>query len=144
YRFQFSTAARRLIAVNPTFEVGTFYNGTRRRIATDLNIRLRPGLIIYTSAEWNQVKLVQGSFNTRLYRIVPELQFSPWGGWVNNLPHDPKCPFRGGKSSSRWTPKPANYLSSVYTQNWLDDPLQPRLFTLDRRFATKLLYTRRF
>jgi hypothetical protein len=77
YRFQLSTAARRVIAVNPTYEVGTFYNGTRRRIATEVNIRLRPDVIVYTSAEWNQVKLLQGSFHTRLYRIVPELQFSP-------------------------------------------------------------------
>ena len=144
YRFQVSTAARRVIAVNPTYEVGSFYNGTRRRIATDVNIRLRPGVIVYTSAEWNQVKLLQGSFHTRLYRIVPELQFSPWIAWVNNIQYDTQSAVLGWQSRFRWILKPGNDLYVVYTQNWLDDPLQARPFTLDRRLATKLLYTRRF
>ena len=77
YRFSASTAQRRVVAVGPTFEVGSFYNGTRRRTAIDLNVRVRPGVIIYTSAEWNSVELAEGRFDTRLYRIVPELQFSP-------------------------------------------------------------------
>src|SRR4029077_18088972 len=76
YRFQVSTAQRRMVAFSPTVELGDFYDGTRRRLAMDLNLRLRPGLIIYTSAEWNKVDLSQGSFRTRLYRVVPELQFS--------------------------------------------------------------------
>jgi Domain of unknown function (DUF5916) len=144
YRFQVSTAARRVIAVNPTYEVGTFYDGTRRRIATDVNIRVRPGVIVYTSTEWNEVKLVRGRFHTRLYRIVPELQFSPWMAWVNNIQYDTQSAVVGWQSRFRWILKPGNDLYVVYAQNWLDDPLQARTYTLDRRFATKFLYTRRF
>ena len=144
YRVQLSTAARRVIAVSPTYEFGTFYNGTRRRIATDVNVRVRPGVIIYTSGEWNEVKLLQGSFHTRLYRIVPELQFSPWLAWVNNIQYDTQSAVIGWQSRFRWILKPGNDLYVVYTHNWLDDPLQARTATLDRRFATKLLYTRRF
>jgi hypothetical protein len=32
----------------------------------------------------------------------------------------------------------------VYTHNWLDDPLRSRIYTLDRRAASKVLYTHRF
>jgi len=144
YRFQVTTAARRVVAVNPTYEVGSFYNGTRRRMAADVNVRLRPGVIIYTSGEWNEVKLRQGSFHTRLYRIVPELQFSPWIAWVNNIQYDTQSAVLGWQSRFRWILKPGNDLYVVYTQNWFDDPLQSSIYTLDRRFATKLLYTRRF
>jgi hypothetical protein len=144
YRFQVTTAARRVVAVNPTYEVGSFYNGTRRRIAADVNVRLRPGVIVYTSGEWNEVKLAQGSFHTRLYRIVPELQFSPWMAWVNNIQYDTQSAVLGWQSRFRWILKPGNDLYIVYTQNWFDDPLQSSISTLDRRFATKLLYTRRF
>jgi len=130
--------------VNPTYEVGTFYDGTRRRIATDVNIRVRPGVIVYTSSEWNDVTLVRGRFHTRLFRIVPELQFSPWIAWVNNIQYDTQSAVVGWQSRFRWILKPGNDLYVVYTHNWLDDPLQARTYTLDRRFATKLLYTRRF
>jgi hypothetical protein len=144
YRFQIATAARRVIAVSPTYELGTFYDGTRRRIATDVNIRVRPGVIVYTSSEWNEVTLVRGRFHTRLYRIVPELQFSPWVAWVNNIQYDTQSAVVGWQSRFRWILKPGNDLYVVYAQNWLDDPLQARTYTLDRRLATKFLYTRRF
>src|SRR4029079_11566440 len=133
YRFQVSTAARRVIAVSPTYDIGSFYHGTRRRIATDVNIRVRPGVIVYTSGEWNEVKLLEGRFHTRLYRIVPELQFSPWIAWVNNIQYDTQSAVLGWQSRFRWILKPGNDLYVVYSQNWLDDPLQARTYTLDRR-----------
>jgi hypothetical protein len=144
YRFQLATAQRRVIAVSPTFEFGSFYNGSRQRTALDLNIRLRPGVIIYTSSEWNHVDLDEGSFDTRLYRIVPELQFSPWISWVNNIQYDTQSAVVGWQSRFRWILKPGNDLYFVYTRNWIDDPLQARIYTLDWRAASKVLYTHRF
>ena len=74
YRLQLTTAARRKVAWVPTIELGDFYSGTRTRLAMDLNLRLRPGLIIYTTTEYNHVDLPEGSFILRLFRVVPELQ----------------------------------------------------------------------
>jgi hypothetical protein len=144
YRLQAQTAARRVVAVNQTFETGGFYNGTRTRIATDLNVRVRPGIIVYTSAEWNRVDLDEGRFETRLFRIIPELHFSPWVSWVNNIQYDTQSAVLGWQSRFRWIVKPGSDLYVVYTHNWVDDPLQNRFDTLDRRAATKVLYTHRF
>jgi hypothetical protein len=144
YRVQFSTAARRTIAVNPTFETGSFYNGSRQRVALDLNVRVRPGVIVYTSAEWNHVALDEGKFETKLVRVVPELQFSPWIAWVNNIQYDTQSAVVGWQSRFRWILRPGNDLYFVYTHNWLDDPLQNHIYTLDRRLASKVLYTHRF
>jgi hypothetical protein len=144
YRVQAQTAARRVVAVNQTFETGGFYSGTRLRLATDLNVRVRPGVIIYTSAEWNRVELDEGRFETRLFRVVPELQFSPWIAWVNNIQYDTQSAVLGWQSRLRWILKPGSDLYFVYTHNWLDDPLQHRISTLDRRAASKMLYTHRF
>jgi hypothetical protein len=145
-RVQFSgqTAQRRVLAVSPTFEFGNFYSGTRNRTAISLNVRLRPGVIIYTTGEWNRVELAEGSFNTRLYRIVPELQFSPWVAWVNNIQYDTQSSTIGWQSRFRWILKPGNDLYIVYTHNWADDPLQNRIYTLDRRAASKFMYTYQF
>jgi hypothetical protein len=144
YQFSAQTAQRRMIAISPLYEMGTFYDGTRRRTALSLNLRLRPGVIIYTTGEWNQVDLADGSFNTRLYRVVPELQFSPWMAWVNNIQYDTQSAIVGWQSRFRWILKPGNDLYLVYTHNWLDDPLQRRISTLDRRMASKFMYTYQF
>ena len=144
YRFQATTAPRRVLALNQTYEFGGFYNGTRLRVATDLNVRIRPGVIVYTSAEWNRVDLDEGRFETRLFRVVPELQFSPWVACVNNIQFDTQSAVLGWQSRFRWIIKPGSDLYLVYTQNWVDDPLQDRLSTLDRRAASKVLYTHRF
>jgi uncharacterized protein DUF5916 len=144
YQFSAQTAQRRVIAIGPTFEVGSFYNGTRRRTAVNLNVRLRPGLIIYTTGEWNRVALQQGRFTSRLYRVVPELQFSPTVAWVNNIQYDTQSSTIGWQSRFRWILKPGNDLYLVYTHNWQDDPLQSRIYSLDRRAATKFMYTYQF
>jgi hypothetical protein len=144
YRFQVTTAPRRVVALNQIYEFGGFYNGTRLRVATDLNVRVRPGVIIYTSAEWNRVQLHEGRFETRLFRVVPELQFSPWIAWVNNVQYDTQSAVLGWQSRFRWIVRPGSDLYFVYTHNWLDDPLQNRIYTLDRRAASKVLYTHRF
>ena len=144
YRVQAQTAARRVVAVNQTVEVGGFYSGTRTRIATDLNVRVRPGVIVYTSAEWNRVNLTEGRFETKLFRVIPELQFSPWVSWVNNIQYDTQSTLLGWQSRFRWIVRPGNDLYVVYTHNWVDDPLQDRFNTLDRRAASKVLYTHRF
>jgi hypothetical protein len=139
-----ATAPRRVVALNQIYEFGGFYNGTRLRVATDLNVRVRPGVIIYTSAEWNRVDLDQGRFETRLFRVVPELQFSPWISWVNNIQYDTQSAVLGWQSRFRWIVKPGSDLYFVYTHNLVDDPLQNRFSTLDRRAASKVLYTHRF
>jgi hypothetical protein len=50
----------------------------------------------------------------------------------------------GWQSRFRWILTPGNDLYVVYTHNWLDDQVRNRLSTLDRRAASKVLYTYRF
>ena len=49
----------------------------------------------------------------------------------------------GWQSRFRWILRPGSDVYVVYTHNWLDDPLS-RFTTLDRRIASKVLYTHRF
>jgi hypothetical protein len=50
----------------------------------------------------------------------------------------------GWQSRYRWIMRPGNDLYVVYTHNWLDDAVARRLVSLDRKFASKVLYTHRF
>jgi hypothetical protein len=144
YRVQASTANRRLVAVAPTVEWGRFYSGDRMRTALDVTVRVRPGLIAYLSGEWNQIDLAEGRFQTRLYRGIVETQFNPWIALVNNVQYDTQSAVVGWQSRFRWIVKPGNDFYLVYLHNWLDDPVRSRFATLDRRAASKFMYTHRF
>ena len=144
YRFQFATANRRIVAVGAAVETGSFYSGDRDQVIMDVGIRPRPGVVLYLYGEWNKIHLPQGHFTTRLYRTILDTQFNPWIWLSNNIQYDNSSEVLGWQTRFRWILTPGNDLYVVYTHNWLNDPIADRFSTLDRRAATKLLYSYRF
>ena len=151
YQFRAQTGNRRKLAVNGRYEIGDFYSGTRSEKVAGLTVRARPGLIVYLTGEWNDITLAEGHFKTKLYRVVGETQFSPFVTLVNNVQYDTQSAVLGWQSRFRWILTPGNDLYLVYTHNWLDTELGPgnqtsfnRYATLDKRLASKILYTYRF
>lgn len=144
YRIAGQTANRRKLAVNARYETGDFYSGTRAERVLNLMVRARPGVLLFLTGEWNRITLPEGAFSTRLYRLISETQFTPFIAVVNNIQYDTQSAVVGWQSRFRWIVTPGNDLYVVYTHNWLDDPLLNRIATLDKRFASKLLYTYRF
>lgn len=113
-------------------------------MASDITVRARPGVIVYLSSEWNRVNLPEGRFETRLFRATPELQFSQWISVVNSIQYDSVSRVLGWQGRFRWILKPGNDLYFVYTHNWVDDLSLNRFTTLNRRAASKIVYTQRF
>jgi hypothetical protein len=138
------TANRRVLALNGRFETGSFYSGRRHQTVMQLTLRARPGYIVYMNGEWNEVRLAEGRFSSNLYRIVAETQFTPFAALVNNVQFDTTSRVLGWQSRFRWIARPGNDLYLVYTHNWVEDPTIDRFATLDRRAASKILYTHRF
>ena len=138
------TANRRRLSINGRYEVGDFYSGTRTERQANLSIRVRPGLFLYLNGQWNSIRLLEGDFTTRLYRLTGETQFSPFMALVNTIQYDSQSAVVGWQSRFRWILTPGNDLYLVYTHNWLDDPVLNRFATLDKRAASKILYTYRF
>jgi hypothetical protein len=110
----------------------------------NLMLRARPGVLLFLTGEWNNITLPEGTFTTRLYRIISETQPTPFIALVNNIQYDTQSAVIGWQSRFRWIVTPGSDLYVVYTHNWLDDPLLNRFSTLDKRFASKVLYTYRF
>ena len=110
-----------------------------------VGIRPRPGVTVNVNYELNNVDLLEGKFETRLYRVVADTQFSPFMYLVNNVQYDSVSRLLGWQSRFRWILKPGNDIFFVYTHNWID-PVDPaaRFQTLDRRGAAKAVYTKRF
>jgi hypothetical protein len=50
----------------------------------------------------------------------------------------------GLQSRFRWIVRPGSDLYVVYNHNWLENVIADRFSTLDKRFASKVLYTHRF
>jgi hypothetical protein len=130
--------------VNGQVEAGGFYSGTREQVSLGLTVRAAPGYIVSLNGEWNQIDLAEGSFSTRLFRLVTDSQFTPFMALVNNIQFDSVSRVVGWQSRFRWIVRPGNDLYVVYTHNWQKDPVADRFATLDRQFASKVLYTHRF
>ena len=96
------------------------------------------------NGEWNQVDLSEGSFTSNVYRVVADTQFTPFMALVNTVQFDTVSQVLGWQSRFRWIVKPGNDLYVVYTHNWLENPIDGRFSSLDRKFASKMLYTHRF
>jgi len=144
YRIQGSTTSRRPLALSPQAEWGSFYSGDRLRLGLTANLRAAPGQMFTFTNEWNRVSLAEGRFYTRLYRMIAETQFNPRIALVNNVQYDSQSAVVGWQSRFRWILTPGNGVYFVYTHNWLEDPLRNRFSTLDKRLASKVLYTYRF
>jgi hypothetical protein len=138
------TANRRVLALNARYERGNFYSGTRTQTVAGLTVRARPGYIIYMNGEWNDVRLTEGRFSSNLYRLIGETQFTPFVALVNTIQFDIVSRVMGWQSRFRWIVRPRNDLYLVYAHNWLEDPALNRFGNLDRRAASKVLYTQRF
>ena len=138
------TANRRVLAFNGRYGWGDFYSGTRDETVVNLTVRMRPGYIVYLTGEWNTIALAEGTFRTRLYRLVGETQFTPFIAVVNNFQFDSQSSVLGWQSRFRWIMRPGNDLYVVYTHNWLEQAQLDRFGTLDKRIASKVLYTHRF
>lgn len=145
FRVSGSTANKRIVSVQPRLEWGSFLSGHRREIGMGVGLRPRPGVTLNLAYELNDVNLPEGAFETRLYRVVADTQFSPFMYLVNNVQFDSVSRVLGWQSRFRWILKPGNDIFFVYTHNWID-PVDPasRFQTLDRRSAAKAVYTKRF
>ena len=145
FRVSGQTANKRIVSVQPRIEWGHFLSGTRREMAIGMGLRPRPGVTVNLNYEFNDVDLPQGSFKTKLYRVVADTQFSPFMYLVNNVQYDSVSRVVGWQSRFRWILQPGNDIFFVYTHNWIDPlDVSARFATLDRRAAAKAVYTKRF
>jgi hypothetical protein len=138
-----NSANRRVVALNGSYSWGGFFSGDRTELSLGAALRPRPGIRVNAQVERNRVELAQGSFTTRLYRLILDNQFNPRIYIINNVQYDSVSRVLGWQARFRWIVSPGNDLYLVYQHNWLE-ATSGAFGTLDRRAATKLSYTHRF
>jgi hypothetical protein len=143
YQVSLNLADQRPFSGEIEYSNGGFWSGTRREISLEVNLRPRPGIFVQFANEYNDVRLPEGSFVTRLYRLDARTQFSPWISVANNIQYDSESRDIGWQMRFRWILKPGDDIYFVYTQNWRDDRTLG-INVLDRRGAMKVVRTWRF
>jgi Domain of unknown function (DUF5916)/Carbohydrate family 9 binding domain-like len=142
YAFRLNMADRRMIAVDLSATLGTFYSGHRRDLSGTLNLRPRRGILAAFTGQFNRVELAEGKFSTKVLRAVINTQFNPFISISNNIQFDSVSRVLGWQSRLRWIVKPGNDIYFVWLNNWLDSG--QTFTTLDRNAAAKVVYTYRF
>jgi hypothetical protein len=139
----FNTANRRKVSFNFNYSDGGFYSGTRRNFNAGIGVRPRPGVLLTFDNSWNRIHLPEGNFSTAVPKVGAIIQFGPWKSISNIVQYDNVSRILGWQSRFRYILKPGNDLYVVYQNNWISDPSGLRT-VLDRGFATKINFTKRF
>ena len=137
----FDSAQNRPVSTRAEYSFGDFYSGDRREFNLELRLRPRAGVYLQATSEYNDVRLAEGDFTTKLYRLDARTQFSPWIALSNNVQYDTQSKSLGWQMRFRWIRRPGNDMYLVYTHNWLDSD---RLVTYDRKASMKVVQTFRF
>ncbi len=142
YTFNFNSADRRMVSLDGTISLGSFYSGHRRQLNGSLSLRPHRGILATVTGQFNRIELAEGNFSTSLLRFLINTQFSPFVSVSNNIQYDSISRVLGWQSRFRWIVKPGNDIYFVWMENWADTA--SGLATIDRNAAVKAVYTYRF
>ena len=145
YRVGWSMSNQRIFAFGGEVNWGRYFSGTRREFAPTFEIRPQTGMVINLTGQFNRIELAEGSFSTSLIQGNVNKQFNPWVSVASNLQYDTLSRILGWQGRFRWIVSPGNDIFFVYTQNWRDNPGDIEgIETIDRKAASKIVYTHRF
>lgn len=134
------TAEYRVVSTEAEFEYGGFWSGTQTEFELGGTVRPAPGVNLGLDWVHNRVRLVEGDFNTHVFRLDSNLDLSPDLSLTSQVQYDNLTERLGLFARLRWIVEPGSDLYLVYTHNWqaLDyDRFSPR----NAEVAAKLTYT---
>jgi hypothetical protein len=142
YLARFQTAGFRKIGGALMHSKNGFWTGTQTNYSADIFMRPLPGLNLTFTYIHSQVQLIEGEFETHLFRLITGYDFSPWFSINFNIQYDNVTETLGSNSRLTWVKDPGNTFFIVYNNNWLryDD----RLISMESRTNIKFSYTFRF
>lgn len=142
YQFELSTASFRRVAADFSYTKSGFWTGDKADY--DLSLTMRPLTGVNISGDWiySQVELAEGSFDAHIFRIVNNIDFSPWLSMNVNVQYDNLSKLIGLNNRLSWIFQPGNTVYFVYNHNWQN--LQDQFHSLESRTNLKISYTYRF
>jgi hypothetical protein len=134
------TATKRPWVINFDFDLGNFYNGTRRDIDLELTLKPSHHLLLGLGAQRADVSLIQGDFFTQFFTVQANNNFSPNISWANMVQYDNESRILGFQTRFRWILQPGNDLFLVLNRGWYRTFEHDYVSNYDRG-TVKLQYT---
>lgn len=142
YRMDLSTSTGRPFGFSLGFEHGDFFTGRRTDYEAGVEWRVSKHLFLGAEYELNDVKLDEGSFDTRIARARVNMFFTPDLSWTTFAQWDNVSNRLGINSRVRWIVEPGNEIFVVLNQSFRGEDLR---FSAERtELTTKVEWTFRF
>ncbi len=142
FSMRFTGARKRLVSAEFGAVIGDFYNGSRQRVFTEINVLPNKHLSFDLDYAFNRIHLPGGSFDTHLASARMVWKFTPDLTWSHLLQYDSLSDSMGFQSLLRWEYRPGSELFAVVNQSYLHEERGWR--TTDEEFTVKVGVNGRF
>jgi hypothetical protein len=143
FRVQATSASFRRLSGTAAFERTGFWTGTRDDVTANVTVRPIAGINMTANWVYNTVSLPTGSFDAQIYRLFTSVDMTPLVSLNLNVQYDNVSRLLGTQNRLVWILTPGNTIFLVYQHNWRN-PVDERLFTLERQANLKVNFTQRF
>lgn len=120
FRSRFETDRRKKISVKQQFNYGSFFNGTRLELSTELNIRQQPWGVFGLAYRINKIKLAENYGEATIHLAGPraEISFNNNMSWTTFLQYNTQDENFNINSRFQWRYKPMSDIFIVYSDNY--------------------------
>lgn len=141
-RVQAQSASFRRVVGSASVQRAGFWTGTRDDVNLDFTVRPVPGVNLTAAWVHNAATLPEGSFEAQIYRLFASVDFTPLLSFNLNTQYDNVTRQVGMQQRLVWIVAPGNTVFLVYQHNWRN-PIDDRIFTLQRQLSLKVSLTQR-
>lgn len=144
YRLAVNTGGQRRYAGSFSFTGGDFYNGTRTNLSGSLSWNQSRYFVTSLNYDWNDIKLPQGDFITRLTSISTQVAFSSTLYWISLVQYDNLSEEVGVNTRIQWVPRAGQEGFIVLNYNMQDKDKNNNFESAFSDLSLKFKYTLRF
>ena len=142
YEFEMGTASFRKWVYDLELTAGGFWSGSRTTLENTVTARVSPGVNLSAVYVHTQVNLDEGRFDTNLFRLIGNIDLTPFISISSNIQYDDLSQKLGMNNRFRYTITPGSDIFIVYNHNWVD--IENRFRTTSNTEVMKARYTHRF
>jgi hypothetical protein len=143
YGVDLSTGGQRRVALGLHLENGGFFSGDLAAAIVKLDWQPSKHFTGVLEYEYNDVELLEGSFDVELIRIRTEVAFNAEWAWITTAQYDNQSDSIGVNSRLQWIPRAGEDFYLIYNGGWLEDE-QTGFQKVGESATLKLVYTFRF
>ncbi len=141
YTLSVDTGGYRELSTGIDFTSGEFYDGDRININSSVVWRASPKFTMSLRYDWNDIKLPQGDFISRLFIAETTYNFFLGLTWKNLIQYDNKSELLGLNSRLTWNAIAGQEVFLVLNQNWQDFNRDDEFETASSDIVFKIGYT---